>query len=186
MQRGSYCAMWWSLTVTDAGVCNQKRIIYTAGSWIRKKVMMEGRDMMEGVRFRRDSWWKEECAQKKERKKEKEEHSQAGEAVVGVWRSWNALVCSRSDSVWPCGLPPTRLLLPGDSPGKNAAVGCHALLQGSSRPRDQTHTSCISCTGRQVLYHQCHLWDAVSFLKIEQLLAFESYTVSQCTHLTTC
>ena len=33
---------------------------------------------------------------------------------------------------------------------------------------------------------ECHLWDAVSFLKIEQLLAFESYTISQCTHLTTC
>ena len=26
----------------------------------------------------------------------------------------------------------------GDSPGKNTGVGCHALLQGSSQPRDQT------------------------------------------------
>ena len=29
--------------------------------------------------------------------------------------------------------------------------------RGSFQPRDQTQVSCISCTGRQVLYHQCHL-----------------------------
>ena len=29
--------------------------------------------------------------------------------------------------------------------------------RGSSRPRDQTHTSYVSCIGRQVLYHQCQL-----------------------------
>ena len=32
-----------------------------------------------------------------------------------------------------------------DSPGKNTRIGCHALLQGSSQPREQTHDSCISC-----------------------------------------
>ena len=32
----------------------------------------------------------------------------------------------------------------GDSPGKNTAVGCHALLQGSSQSRDQTQVSCIA------------------------------------------
>ena len=44
-----------------------------------------------------------------------------------------ARVLSRSvvsDSLWPCGLEPTRLLCPWDSPGKNTGVGCHALLQG--------------------------------------------------------
>ena len=35
-----------------------------------------------------------------------------------------------SDSLQPRGLQPTRLLCPWDSPGKNAGVGCHALLQG--------------------------------------------------------
>ena len=30
----------------------------------------------------------------------------------------------------PCGLQPTRLLCPWDSPGKNSGVGFHALLQG--------------------------------------------------------
>ena len=40
----------------------------------------------------------------------------------------------------------------GDSPGKNAGVGCHALLRGSSRPRDQTRISWASCIGRRALY----------------------------------
>ena len=29
--------------------------------------------------------------------------------------------------------------------------------RGSSQPRDQTHISCISCIGRQILYYLCHL-----------------------------
>ena len=29
-------------------------------------------------------------------------------------------------------------------PGKNTGVGCHAILQGSSRFRDPTHISCIA------------------------------------------
>ena len=33
------------------------------------------------------------------------------------------------DSVWPHRWQPTRLLSPWDSPGKNAGVGCHCLLQ---------------------------------------------------------
>ena len=35
-----------------------------------------------------------------------------------------------SDSLQPHELEPARLLCPWDSPGKNARVGCHALLQG--------------------------------------------------------
>ena len=34
-----------------------------------------------------------------------------------------------SDSLWPRGLQPARLLCPWDSPGKNTGVGCHFLLQ---------------------------------------------------------
>ena len=33
------------------------------------------------------------------------------------------------NSLQPHGLPPTRLLCPRDSPGKNPGVGCRALLQ---------------------------------------------------------
>ena len=32
----------------------------------------------------------------------------------------------------------------GDSPGKNNGVGCHAPLQESSQPRDQTQVSHIA------------------------------------------
>ena len=35
-----------------------------------------------------------------------------------------------SDSLRPCGLKPTRLLCPWDSPGENTRVDCHFLLQG--------------------------------------------------------
>ena len=36
------------------------------------------------------------------------------------------------------------LRIHGDSPGKNTAVGCQALLQGSSKPRDGTQVSPIA------------------------------------------
>ena len=35
-----------------------------------------------------------------------------------------------SASSRPCGMEPTRLLCPWDSPGKNTGVDCHTLLQG--------------------------------------------------------
>ena len=35
-----------------------------------------------------------------------------------------------SNSLWPSGLQPTRLLCPWDFPGKNIGVDCHFLLQG--------------------------------------------------------
>ena len=35
-----------------------------------------------------------------------------------------------SNSLWPHGLQPARLLCPWDSPGKNTRVGCHALPWG--------------------------------------------------------
>ena len=38
-----------------------------------------------------------------------------------------------SDSLRPHGLWPARLLYPWDSSGNNAGMGCHSLLQGSSR-----------------------------------------------------
>ena len=39
------------------------------------------------------------------------------------------IISVMSDSVWPCGLHPTKLLCPWDSPGKNKGVSCHFLLQ---------------------------------------------------------
>ena len=48
------------------------------------------------------------------------------------WKSrgwWFKLSCSVvSDSLWPHGLSPARLLYPWNFPGKNTGVGCHFLL----------------------------------------------------------
>ena len=41
------------------------------------------------------------------------------------WK-WSRSV--ESDSKWPHGLQPTRLLFPWDFPGKSTGVGCHCLL----------------------------------------------------------
>ena len=46
-----------------------------------------------------------------------------------------------SDSLWPPGLRPARLLSPWDFPGENTGVGCHALLQGIFPTQDQTQVS---------------------------------------------
>ena len=46
---------------------------------------------------------------------------------------WTSISISHSvvsDSLWPYGLQPSRLLCPWGSPGGNTGVGCHALLQG--------------------------------------------------------
>ena len=65
-----------------------------------------------------------------------------------------------SDSLWPQGLQPISLLCLWNFPGKNTGVGCHSLLRGSSKPRDQTRTSCVSCIGRMILSH-CTTWEAL-------------------------
>ena len=41
---------------------------------------------------------------------------------------WKGRCLVMSDSSWPHGLQPTRLLHPWDFPGKNTGVGCHCLL----------------------------------------------------------
>ena len=50
-----------------------------------------------------------------------------------------------------------RLPCPWGLPGKNTEAGWHFLLQGIFLIRDGTHVSCVSCTGRQILYH-CTIW----------------------------
>ena len=44
-----------------------------------------------------------------------------------LWLSWQVV----SDSGWPHGLWPPRLLCPWDFPGKNTGVACYLLLQGN-------------------------------------------------------
>ena len=55
-----------------------------------------------------------------------------------------------SDSLWPHGLQPTRLLCPRDSPGKNTRMSCHSLLQGIS-PTQALNPYLQH--GRQIPYH---------------------------------
>ena len=66
------------------------------------------------------------------------------------------VLCAQSPQSCPILRDPMDCSLPdssvhGDSLGKNTGVGCHFLLQGSSRSRDQTHVSCISCTAADSL-----------------------------------
>ena len=49
--------------------------------------------------------------------------------------------------------PMDRLLCPWDSPGKNSGVVAMPSSRGSSRPRDKTRVSFVSCIGSWVLYH---------------------------------
>ena len=59
-----------------------------------------------------------------------------------------------SDSVRPHCLQLARPLCPWGSPGKNIRLGCQApCFRGSSWLRDWTYVSCVSCTGRRILYH---------------------------------
>ena len=62
-----------------------------------------------------------------------------------------------SESLRPHGLQPARLACPWDSPGKNTAVGCHALLQGIFLTQGSNpHLLCL-LRGRVGSYHECHL-----------------------------
>ena len=57
---------------------------------------------------------------------------------LGLYRVLNRVSCTIcvlscsavSNSLWPHGLWPARLLCPWDFPGKNGAVDCHFLFQG--------------------------------------------------------
>ena len=72
-------------------------------------------------------------------------------------RSHLSLCSVLSNSSWPHGLFPAKFLHPLNFPGKNTGVGCYSLLQGLFPTIDQTWVSCISCIGRQILYHECQL-----------------------------
>ena len=64
----------------------------------------------------------------------------------------------------PHGLQPARLLCPWDSPGKTTGWVAMSFSRGSCQPRDRTRVFYVSCIGRQVLYHQCHLGSPIRTL----------------------
>ena len=83
---------------------------------------------------------------------------------LGVWAEQIHAVCvcvcvlSRVQlfaTPWPV---PARLLCPWNFLGKDTGVRCHfPYSRRSSWPRDGTHVSCVSCTGRRLLY-QCSIY----------------------------
>ena len=56
-----------------------------------------------------------------------------------------------SDSSWPHGLYPTRLLSPWDFPGKSTGVGCHFLLQWTGMGEFNSHNHYIYYCGQESL-----------------------------------
>ena len=67
-----------------------------------------------------------------------------------------------SNSLWSHGLQPARLLCPWDSPGKNAGVGSHSLLQGIF-PTQGSNPGLLHC--RRILYWVCESSDSESLQK---------------------
>ena len=53
----------------------------------------------------------------------------------------------------PVGFNPPGSSVHGSSPGKNTGLRCHFYSRGSSHTRDWNCVSCVSCIGRQILYH---------------------------------
>ena len=65
-----------------------------------------------------------------------------------------------SDSLWPHGLWPTRLLRPWDSPGKNTGVSCHTLLQGIFLTQEIESTSLESPALEDRFFITSTTWEA--------------------------
>ena len=51
----------------------------------------------------------------------------------------------------------------GIFPGKNTGVGCHFLFQEILLTQGLNPSPCVSCIGRQILYH-CAAWEAVCLM----------------------
>ena len=59
-------------------------------------------------------------------------------------RKWSVSCSAVPNSLWSCGLQPTRLLCPWDFPGKDTGVFWPFHLQGISPPKDWTRIFCIA------------------------------------------
>ena len=94
-------------------------------------------------------------------------------------------VCGRlvmSDSLWPHGLQPTRLLCPWNLPGKSFEVGCHSLPQKIS-PTQGLNPGILHC--RQILYH-CATWNSVNSIELPFWLEQENPTMDTVFDWTLC
>ena len=90
---------------------------------------------------------------------------------------WCGLTAKSCWTLRPHGLLPTSLNCSWDFPGKNTGVACHFLLQELFPPRDRICISCISCIGRQILYH-CITWEApMAVIRIHIFFFFASFSL---------
>ena len=86
---------------------------------------------------------------------------------VCVWAQAWLTLCDPMD--W--SPPGSSVFCPRDSPGKNAGVGCHFLLQGSSRPRDQIRIFFMSCISRSSSTTMgCPISPALCFSHLSKLM----------------
>ena len=75
-------------------------------------------------------------------------------SLQGPWKwKWKWSRSIMSVSLRPCGLLPTTPLCPWNSPGKNARVGSHSILQ-EIFPNKGWNPGLLDC--RQILYHLSH------------------------------
>ena len=82
----------------------------------------------------------------------------------------NVYVCAvMSSSVGAHGLQPSGLLCPWTSQARVLEWAAISFFKGSSQPSNQTQLPCISCIGRQILYHWCHLGNPL--MKVKLLVA---------------
>ena len=91
-----------------------------------------------------------------------------------------------SDSVQPHRRPPTRLLRPWDSPGKNTGVGCHFLLQCMKvKSQSEVTQSCPTlsdpmncnppgCSVHGIFQARVLEWGAIAFSTKQVLLLLPS------------
>ena len=77
--------------------------------------------------------------------------------------------------LWPHGLQPARLLGPWNSTGKILEWVAISFSRGSSQPRDWI---CVSCIGRQILYHWA-TWEASTKLVYLSILSKRDHTLQR-------
>ena len=85
-----------------------------------------------------------------------------------------------SNSLWPHGLKPTRFLCPWDSPSKNTAVGCHALLQ---QPQGRVYCMCVCMLSHSFMPNSLWpyglLWSSVHGIFLARILEWVSISSSR-------
>ena len=100
--------------------------------WLEKQTWERSESPRHNVLMRRQKVWVEAWGQYLKGPSKILPHGTDSRLYMGIC----VCVCVFSHSVvsnslWPHGLQPTRLLCPWDSPRKNTVVGCHFPLQGS-------------------------------------------------------